>query len=203
MSPIARRKTTPLKTLAAVAAVTLAGAGPQALAQTIFVKGGTLIDGTGAAPTKDARILIQDGVIKGVWSGDDGGQSAPAGILVIDATGKYIIPGLIDSHVHYNWYEGELFLHYGVTSVFDLGGGSWSHGMQKGVESGAIRAPRYYYKASFGDGANGRADKFAGMNTARPRAPHRRAHVGRRKRSRHEASPPCVHASACGLGLDR
>jgi len=63
MSPIARRKTTPLKTLAAVAAVTLAGAGPQALAQTIFVKGGTLIDGTGAAPTKDARILIQDGVI--------------------------------------------------------------------------------------------------------------------------------------------
>jgi len=74
MSPIARRKTTPLKTLAAVAAVTLAGAGPQALAQTIFVKGGTLIDGTGAAPTKDARILIQDGVIKGVWSGDEGGS---------------------------------------------------------------------------------------------------------------------------------
>jgi hypothetical protein len=53
MRPIARRKTTPLKALAAVAAVTLAGAGPQALAQTIFVKGGTLIDGTGAAPTKD------------------------------------------------------------------------------------------------------------------------------------------------------
>ena len=169
MSPIARRKTTPLKTLAAVAAVTLAGAGPQALAQTIFVKGGTLIDGTGAAPTKDARILIQDGVIKGVWSGDEGGQSVPAGVPVVDATGKYIIPGLIDSHVHYNWYQGELFLHYGVTSVFDLGGGSWSHGMQKGVESGAIRAPRYYYKASFGDGANGRADKFAGMNTARSR----------------------------------
>ena len=170
MSPIARRKTTPLKTLAAAAAVTLAGAGPQALAQTIFVKGGTLIDGTGAAPTKDARILIQDGVIKGVWSGDEGGQSVPAGVPVVDATGKYIIPGLIDSHVHYNWYQGELFLHYGVTSVFDLGGGSWSHGMQKGVESGAIRAPRYYYKASFGDGANGRADKFAGMNTARSRA---------------------------------
>ena len=74
MSPIARRKTTPLKTLAAVAAVTLAGAGSQALAQTIFVKGGTLIDGTGAAPTKDARILIQDGVIKGVWSGVEGGS---------------------------------------------------------------------------------------------------------------------------------
>ena len=35
------------KRLPAVAAVTLAGAGPQALAQTIFVKGGTLIDGTG------------------------------------------------------------------------------------------------------------------------------------------------------------
>ena len=89
---------------------------------------------------------------------------------MVDAIGKYIIPGLIDSHVHYNWYQGELFLHYGVTSVFDLGGGSWSHGMQKGVESGAIRAPRYYHRASFGDGANGKADKFAGMNTARSQA---------------------------------
>jgi hypothetical protein len=98
------------------------------------------------------------------------GQSAPAGVSIVDATGKYIIRSLIDSHVHYNWYQGELFLHYGVTSVFDLGGGSWSHGMKKGVESGAIRAPRYYHKASFGDGANGKADKFAGMNTARSQA---------------------------------
>ncbi|HWB96765.1 MAG TPA: amidohydrolase family protein, partial [Bryobacteraceae bacterium] len=165
MSPIIR-----LKALAAVAALTLTAAGPQALAQTIFIKGGTLIDGTGAAPVKDARILIRDGVIKGVWSGDKGGQSVPAGVPVVDATGKYLIPGLIDSHVHYNWYEGELFLHYGVTSVFDLGGGLWSNGMQKGVASGEIRAPRYYHHASFGDGANGKADKFAGRNTARTRA---------------------------------
>ena len=159
-----------LKMFAAVVALALAGAGPQALAQTIFIKGGTLIDGTGAAPTKDARILIQDGVIKSVWTGEKGGPSVPAGVPVVDATGKYIIPGLIDSHVHYNWYEGELFLHYGVTSIFDLGGGSWSNGMQKGVASGKIRAPRYYHHGTFGDGANGKVDKFAGQNTARTRA---------------------------------
>ena len=159
-----------LKILAAVAALALAGTGPQALAQTIFIKGGTLIDGTGATPTKDARILIQDGVIKSVWTGEKGGPSVPTGVPVVDATGKYIIPGLIDSHVHYNWYEGELFLHYGVTSIFDLGGGSWSNGMQKGVDSGKIRAPRYYHHGTFGDGANGKADKFAGQNTARTRA---------------------------------
>jgi hypothetical protein len=35
------------------------------------------------------------------------------------------------------------------------------------------------------------------------RMAHRRAHAGQRKRSRAEASPLCVHASACGLGLDR
>ena len=160
----------PLKMFATVVALALASTGPQALAQTIFIKGGTLIDGTGAAPTKDARILIQDGLIKSVWSGEKGGQPVPAGVPVVDATGKYIIPGLIDSHVHYNWYEGELFLHYGVTSIFDLGGGSWSNGMQKGVASGKIRAPRYYHHGTFGDGANGKTDKFAGQNTARTRA---------------------------------
>jgi hypothetical protein len=37
----------------------------------------------------------------------------------------------------------------------------------------------------------------------RPRAAHRGAHVVRRKRSRDEASPLCVQASACRLGLDR
>ena len=118
---------------------------------------------------KDASVFIQDGIIKAVWSGDKGAPSLPPGVQVVDATGKYLIPGLIDSHVHYNWYEGELFLHYGVTSIFDLGGGAWSEGMKKGVEIGAIRAPRYYHHVSFGDGANGKDDPLAGQNTSKTR----------------------------------
>jgi hypothetical protein len=138
-------------------------------AQTVLVKGGTLIDGTGKAPVPNASVLIVDGTIKNIWNGSSAAPSLPPGVKVVDATGKFVIPGLIDSHVHYNWYEGELFLHYGVTSIFDLGGGTWSEPMKKGVELGVIRAPRYYHHVSFGDGANGKDDPLAGTNTARTR----------------------------------
>jgi adenine deaminase len=92
-------------------------------AQTLLVRGGTLIDGTGGPPVPNARILIQDGIIKQVGS-SDASVPAPAGVQVVDASGKFF-SGLIDSHVHYAWYEGELFLAHGVTSVFDLGGGKF------------------------------------------------------------------------------
>src|SRR5580698_3866904 len=74
-------------------------------AQTVLVKGGTLIDGTGAVPMPDASVLIVDGTIKSIWTGSKGAPALPAGVKVVDATGKFLIPGLIDSHVHYNWYE--------------------------------------------------------------------------------------------------
>ncbi len=149
---------------AAVAVITVA-----MHAQTVLVKGGTLIDGRGGVPVKDARVYIEDGVVKSVWSGDKGAPTIPATVKVVDATGKWVIPGLIDSHVHYNWYEGELFLHYGVTTIYDLGGGQWSEPMKKGVMTGAIRAPRYLHHVSFGDGANGKDDPLAGKNSARTR----------------------------------
>jgi hypothetical protein len=158
----------PINVAVVVLAAVICGA-MDARAQTLLVRGGTLIDGTGGTPLTNARIYIQDGVIRNVWSGDNGGPSLPAGITTVSATGKYIIPGLIDSHIHYNSYEGELFLHYGVTSVYDLGGGQWSAAVQKGVETGTIRAPRYFYHATFGDGANGKADPLAGKNTAKTR----------------------------------
>jgi Amidohydrolase family len=138
-------------------------------AQNVLVKGGTLIDGTGVKPVLDSRVLIVDGIIQKVWSGEAGSPSIPAGTKVIDATGKYVIPGLIDSHVHYAWYEGELFLHYGVTSIFELGGGRWSESLQKGINSGQLRAPRYYHHATLGDGSNDKNDPLAGKDTAKTR----------------------------------
>jgi len=138
-------------------------------AQNILVKGGTLIDGTGAAPVADARVLILDGVIQKVWSGEAGSPTLPPGTKVLDATGKYLIPGLIESHIHYAWYMGEMFLSYGVTSVLDLGGGHWSAALKTGVDRGLIRAPRYYHHETLGDGGNGKTDPSAGTGSARMR----------------------------------
>jgi hypothetical protein len=152
-----------------LACIFLAGGLATAHAQTLLVKGGTLIDGTGSAPLVNARIFIVDGVISKVWSGDADAASVPAGTKVVDANGKYIIPGLVDSHVHYAWYEGELFLHYGVTSIYELGGGRWSEAQQKAINSGAVKGPRYYHHATFGDGGNGKTDPLAGKETAKTR----------------------------------
>ncbi len=62
------------------------------------IKGGMLIDGTGREPVANATILIDDdGRITDVGSG---GQ-IPRGTEVVDASGMVVMPGLIDSHVHF------------------------------------------------------------------------------------------------------
>jgi hypothetical protein len=72
---------------------------------------------------------------------------------VLDARGKFVIPGLIDSHTHYNWYMGELFLAHGVTAIYDLGGQlSWQNAIQKGLNTGKLRGPLYYHCTSLGGG---------------------------------------------------
>ena len=58
----------------------------------------TLIDGTGAAPAARQTILVNRGVIEEVF--ESGSRALPAGVRVVDLTGKYVIPGLIDAHVH-------------------------------------------------------------------------------------------------------
>ena len=60
------------------------------------ITGGTLIDGTGADPVTRATVLIQGSKITA--AGRD--VRIPGGSEVIDATGKTVMPGLIDSHMH-------------------------------------------------------------------------------------------------------
>ena len=65
---------------------------------TAFV-GATVIDGTGAAPVTDATVLVRDERIVAV------GPRHTIAVLnadrVVDLTGKWIIPGLVDAHVHF------------------------------------------------------------------------------------------------------
>ena len=62
------------------------------------VKGGLLWDGTGADSIKDGVILIEGSKIAGVGSSND--VEIPKGTNVIDASGKTVMPGLMDLHVH-------------------------------------------------------------------------------------------------------
>jgi 5-methylthioadenosine/S-adenosylhomocysteine deaminase len=56
------------------------------------VRGGVLVDPSG---TRDGDVLIEDGAISAV-----GSVEAPAGAREIDATGRYVTAGLINSHYH-------------------------------------------------------------------------------------------------------
>ncbi|MFI5244850.1 MAG: amidohydrolase family protein, partial [Gemmatimonadales bacterium] len=58
----------------------------------------TLIDGTGAPPAARQTILVNRGVIEEVF--ETGSRALPADARVVDLTGKFVIPGLIDAHVH-------------------------------------------------------------------------------------------------------
>ncbi len=119
---------------------------PRAMAQqtgALVIEGGTLIDGTGAAPVSDGVVVIENGKIASV--GPRARASIPVGARVIDAKGKFVIPGLTDSHVHYRSWMGELLLNHGITTVFDLGDDTdWILGVRQTEREGRVKMPRIF-----------------------------------------------------------
>ncbi|CAN5574110.1 hypothetical protein BH23BAC4_BH23BAC4_08640 [soil metagenome] len=65
---------------------------------TLVIRGVTLIDGNGGPPLANAVVVIQGNRITAV--GRSGEVRVPRGALVENASGHYLIPGLIDVHAH-------------------------------------------------------------------------------------------------------
>ena len=61
----------------------------------VVIRGGTVFDGTGAAPFT-ADVGIRDGKVASI------GQGLPDGARTVDAHGRWVMPGLIDVHTHYD-----------------------------------------------------------------------------------------------------
>jgi N-acyl-D-aspartate/D-glutamate deacylase len=86
------------------------------MAHDIVIKGGTLVDGTGAAPVT-GDVAVRDGRIVEV-----GGSIDPGTAQVIDADGALVTPGWVDVHTHYDGqvsWDSEMApsSHNGVTTV--------------------------------------------------------------------------------------
>ena len=93
---------------------------PGSHSATIAIVGATLIDGTGAAPVSDSAVVIEDGRIKAV--GPRSRVKIPKNANVVDAKGKFLLPGLWDMHAHFEQVEwGPIYLAAGVTTVRDCG----------------------------------------------------------------------------------
>jgi imidazolonepropionase-like amidohydrolase len=89
-------------------------------AETFALVGGTLIDGTGAAPIRDAAVVIQKGRVVAV--GARAQVQMPMDAKIIDVQGATILPGFINAHVHQGFSESNLqaWAQAGVTTVRDL-----------------------------------------------------------------------------------
>lgn len=131
-------------------------AGPAATSSgSLVVRGGTLVDGTGAEPIPDAVVVVRAGTVRA--AGAAATIEEPSGARVIDAAGRYLVPGYVDAHVHYSqsgWFDGRpdaadlrdrhpypevvarlrgdpdryfrAYLCSGVTATFDVGGYPWT-----------------------------------------------------------------------------
>jgi imidazolonepropionase-like amidohydrolase len=77
-----------------------------AAAEVKVFKGFTLIDGTGAPAKPDQAMIVTDGRIS--WVGSEAQAKIPESAQVIDLTGKYVLPGLIDGHVHLGIVEDQV-----------------------------------------------------------------------------------------------
>jgi imidazolonepropionase-like amidohydrolase len=76
----------------------------QVAGPTLAIVAGTVIDGNGGAPVSDATVIVSAGKITAI--GSRAAVQVPPGATVIDAKGKYVMPGLIDTNVHLSLYGG-------------------------------------------------------------------------------------------------
>jgi imidazolonepropionase-like amidohydrolase len=111
----------------------------------------TVIDATGAAAKPDVTVIVTGDRISQIGKGREG--QAPKNAQVVDARGKFLIPGLWDMHIH--WYETEylpLFIANGVTGVRIMFGAPLHHEWRKEVEAGALLGPRMVIASRIVDG---------------------------------------------------
>jgi imidazolonepropionase-like amidohydrolase len=80
-------------------AVLLAGTSLASGADGIAVVGATVVEGTGAPPLRDAIVVVRGERIVDV--GPRSRVALPKGLRIVDGRGRWLIPGLVDAHVHF------------------------------------------------------------------------------------------------------
>lgn len=137
---------------------------PQAAPTPTLLRNVRVVNGTGTHPTAPSDILIEGGRIR---------QIAAAGSIqhddrmkIIDADGRYVVPGLIDLHTHL-WTPRpavEGWLYYGVTTIRDVGSSlAWTAALRDQIDAGGMAGPRVALGGSFfltGDGLSKDAGLF-------------------------------------------
>ena len=128
----------------------------------MVIEGGLLTDGTGNKPIENSTIVVEGKRIKTVAKAGQV-EAMKANGITIDASGKTVMPGLIDSHLHLigmktdrlleeqlirppqlglikSVFDAVALLEAGFTTVKDCGG--FGIYLKKAIAEGTIRGPR-------------------------------------------------------------
>ena len=109
----------------------------------VVIRGGTIINVVDGSLIPDAVLVLEGDRVASV---SRAANDAASGDVEIDATGKYVIPGFIDSHVHLREWSMELYLNHGVTTVLNMGSPpEWVRAQQKAADTGTLLGPRVIY----------------------------------------------------------
>ncbi|HET7767169.1 MAG TPA: hypothetical protein VFN74_00250, partial [Chloroflexota bacterium] len=107
---------------------------------TLAIQDVSLVDGTPAPPRPHSTVLLSGDRIAAIL---DRPTPLPEGTPIIDGTGLTLLPGLIDTHIHWEEWMAPLFLRFGVTAVRDVGNlvATLLDARQR-ERRGTLRAPR-------------------------------------------------------------
>lgn len=155
------------------------------MASWVLINGGSVIDGTGSPVVENCAVLLKDDRIEAVGLDVDE-DSIPRGdeVVRIDATGKTVMPGLIDAHCHTSFGEARMqeeqdlytshelrtlrsawnvtkVLRSGVTGISDPGGSYFiGVGIRDGIAESLIQGPRMTTSGRFISTSNGISDWY-------------------------------------------
>ena len=140
--------------------------------RTLVIRDGTLIDGSGRPPVPNDALVIEGHRIKSVGRLPESLRSSGSrdDVQVIDASGQWIMPGLIDAHTHLSYgfphlrgegrgrgtmrpelgvlkaaWSAQKVLRSGVTSI-SVPGGTWftDVGVRDAIKLGVLEGPRVH-----------------------------------------------------------
>ena len=143
-----------------------------------LITGARIFDGVGAELIEGRDVLIRDGLIAAIGENLD----APADATVIDANGRFMMPGLADMHAHLMFQMpfgaafnadreywayvastvGEQYLMQGFTVLRDVGGNSFS--LKRAIDEGILVGPRVYPSGPMISQTSGHSDHRTGAH---------------------------------------
>lgn len=156
----------------------------------IVLKGGSLIDGRRSTPIANSIVVIQGDRI--LAAGPANSTTVPASAArVIDATGMYVMPGLIDLHIHFTQQRSDMarfaesdaaialrgaalarqLIGAGITSARDVGTtNDVALRIKEAVDRRIIAGPRVFWSGRIIASRGGHGDEVTSTGSGRPRA---------------------------------